>query len=336
MKNKKLLIIGSTSIHTENFFQLMKEEFKEVQVISKLDFSLWSLSAQIRTPRTIRSIIKKFNPDIVHIHQVNSVAYYALRALLPLGTPNVLTAWGSDIYLTPKRNFILKTLVRWNLNHADSFTADSNDLAQAMQALIPERKIDILIANFGINLIPVQTEKEKIFYSNRLHKKLYRIDDILRAFGKFKSKPNREEWKLIVGAVGEETDQLKALAAELDILSSTEFVGWLQQEDNARNYAKATYYISIPESDATSISVLEAMASGCIPILSNLPSSVEWVSHGTTGFIVEDVHSDFISDAFEMNLSNASELNKQRIERDGTKDANRKKFLSLYEKLLAK
>ena len=81
MKNKKLLIIGSTSIHTENFFQLMKEEFKEVQVISKLDFSLWSLSAQIRTPRTIRSIIKKFNPDIVHIHQVNSVAYYALRAL---------------------------------------------------------------------------------------------------------------------------------------------------------------------------------------------------------------------------------------------------------------
>ncbi len=336
MKNKKLLIIGSTSIHTENFFQLMKEEFKEVQVISKLDFSLWSLSAQIRTPRTIRSIIKKFNPDIVHIHQVNSVAYYALRALLPLGTPNVLTAWGSDIYLTPKRNFILKTLVRWNLNHADSFTADSNDLAQAMQALIPERKIDILIANFGINLIPVQTEKEKIFYSNRLHKKLYRIDDILRAFGKFKSKPNREEWKLIVGAVGEETDQLKALAAELDILSSTEFVGWLQQEDNARNYAKATYYISIPESDATSISVLEAMASGCIPLLSNLPSSVEWVSHGTTGFIVEDVHRDFISEAFEMNLSNASELNKQRIERDGTKDANRRKFLSLYEKLLAK
>ncbi len=336
MKNKKLLIIGSTSIHTENFFQLIKEEFKEVQVISKLDFSLWSLSAQIRTPRTIRSIVKKFKPDIVHIHQVNSVAYYALRALLPLGIPNVLTAWGSDIYLTPKRNFILRTLVRWNLNHADSFTADSNDLAQAMQALIPERKIDILIANFGINLIPVQTEKEKIFYSNRLHKKLYRVDFILRAFAKFKSKPNREEWKLIVGAVGEETNQLKALAAELNILSSTEFVGWLQQEDNARNYAKATYYISIPESDATSISVLEAMASGCIPILSNLPSNMEWVSHGKTGVIVENVQSDFISEAFEMNLSNASELNKQRIDRDGTKEANRKKFISLYEKLLSK
>jgi glycosyltransferase involved in cell wall biosynthesis len=336
MKNKKLLIIGSTSVHTENFFQLMKGEFKEVQVISKINFSLWSLAAQLSTPRTIRSLVKKFNPDIVHIHQVNSVAYYALRSVLPLGIPTVLTAWGSDIYLTPKRNFILKSLVRWNLKHADSFTADSHDLASAMQNLIPEKKIDILIANFGINLIPVQTEKEKIFYSNRLHKKLYRVDFILRAFAKFKSKPNREEWKLIVGAVGEETDQLKALAAELNILSSTEFVGWLQQEDNARNYAKATYYISIPESDATSISVLEAMASGCIPILSNLPSNMEWVSHGKTGVVVENVQSDFISEAFEMNLSNASELNKQRIDRDGTKEANRKKFISLYEKILSK
>jgi glycosyltransferase involved in cell wall biosynthesis len=336
MINKKLLIIGSTSVHTENFFQLMKGEFKEVQVISKINFSLWSLAAQLSTPRTIRSFVKKFNPDIVHIHQVNSVAYYALRSVLPLGIPTVLTAWGSDIYLTPKRNFILKSLVRWNLKHADYFTADSNDLAQAMQNLIPERKIDILIANFGINLKPVQTVKEKIFYSNRLHKKLYRIDLILRAFAKFKSQSNREEWKLIVGAVGEETDNLKALALSLGIESSTTFVGWLQPEDNAINYAKATYYISIPESDATSISVLEAMASGCIPILSDLPSNNEWITHKSNGFIAKNVTSDFISDAFETEFSNAAELNKERIERDGTKDANRKKFIALYEKILAK
>ena len=336
MKNKKLLIIGSTSVHTENFFQLMKGEFKEVQVISKINFSLWSLSAQFKTPRTIRSAVKKFNPDIVHIHQVNSVAYYALRALLPLGIPTVLTAWGSDIYLTPKRNFILKSLVRWNLKHADAFTADSNDRANAMQTLIPERKINVLIANFGINLTPVQTAKEKVFYSNRLHKKLYRIDSILRAFAKFKNKGNREEWKLIVGAVGEETENLKALALSLGIESSTTFVGWLQPEDNANNYAKATFYISIPESDATSISVLEAMASGCIPILSDLPSNSEWITHKSTGFIVDDVTSDFISDAFETEYSNAVELNKERIERDGTKDANRRKFLSLYENILAK
>jgi glycosyltransferase involved in cell wall biosynthesis len=324
------------SVHTENFFQLMKGEFKEVQVISKINFSLWSLSAQFKTPRTIRSAVKKFNPDIVHIHQVNSVAYYALRALLPLGIPTVLTAWGSDIYLTPKRNFILKSLVRWNLKHADAFTADSNDLANAMQTLIPERKINVLIANFGINLTPVQTAKEKVFYSNRLHKKLYRIDSILRAFAKFKNKDNREEWKLIVGAVGEETENLKALALSLGIESSATFMGWLQPEDNAKNYAKATFYISIPESDATSISVLEAMASGCIPILSDLPSNREWITHKSNGFIVDDVTSDFISDAFETEYSNAVELNKERIERDGTKDANRRKFLSLYENILAK
>lgn len=334
MKNKRLLIVGSASVHTENFFHLMKDSFDEVKLITQANFSLTSLSAQWSTARKIRHLAKEFNPDIVHIHQVNSVAYYALKAILPLGIPTVLTAWGSDIYLTPHRNFILKKLVQWNLRHAHAFTADSKDLAQAMQALLPEKKMDILVANFGINLNPIEAQKEKIFYSNRLHKKLYRVEYILRAFAKFKNKPNREEWKLIVGAVGEETEHLKSLVHELNIQSSTEFVGWLQQEDNARNYASATYYISIPESDATSISVLEAMASGCIPILSKLPSSEEWVTHGQTGFIVEDVASDFISDAFEMNLSHAAELNKQRIAQDGTKEANRKKFLALYEKLL--
>jgi glycosyltransferase involved in cell wall biosynthesis len=336
MKNKRLLIIGSSSIHTENFFQLMKEEFAEIKLISDVNFSLWSFSAQLNTAKQIRKIAREFNPDIVHIHQVNSIAYYALKAILPLGIPNVLTAWGSDIYLTPHRSFLLKMLVRWNLKHADSFTADSKDLAEHMQALLPERKMEILIANFGMSLQPVQAEKEKLIYSNRLHKKLYRIDFILRAFAKFKSQPNREEWKLIVGAVGEETENLKGLAHSLGIESSTTFVGWLQPEDNANNYAKATYYISIPESDATSISVLEAMAYGCIPILSNLPSSREWISHGETGCIVEDVEIDFISNAFAFDLKDASQKNKERIERDGTKDANRKKFLSLYEKLLAK
>ena len=336
MKNKRLLIIGSSSIHTENFFQLMKEEFAEIKLISDVNFSLWSLSAQLHTAKKIRAIAREFNPDIVHIHQVNSIAYYALKAIVPLGIPTVLTAWGSDIYLTPHRSFLLKMLVRWNLKHADSFTADSKDLAAHMQALLPEKKMDILIANFGMSLQPVQAEKEKLFYSNRLHKKLYRIDYILRAFAKFKSQPNREEWKLIVGAVGEETENLKALAQSLGIEGSTNFVGWLQPEDNANNYAKATYYISIPESDATSISVLEAMAYGCIPILSNLPSSREWISHGESGFIVEDVESDFISEAFALNLNEASQKNKERIERDGTKDANRKKFLSLYQNLLAK
>jgi glycosyltransferase involved in cell wall biosynthesis len=336
MKNKRLLIIGSPSIHTENFFQLMKEEFAEIKLISDVNFSLWSISAQFNTAKKIRQIAREFNPDIVHIHQVNSIAYFALKAIAPLGIPTVLTAWGSDIYLTPLRSFLLKMLVRWNLKHADSFTADSKDLAEHMQALLPERKMEILIANFGMSLQPIEAEKEKVFYSNRLHKKLYRIDFILRAFAKFKSQPNREEWKLIVGAVGEETENLKAVAHSLDIEGSTTFVGWLQTEDNANNYAQATYYISIPESDATSISVLEAMAYGCIPILSNLPSSREWISHGETGFIVEDVESDFISNAFAFELKDASQKNKERIECDGTKDANRKKFLSLYEKLLSK
>src|SRR5690606_24274869 len=130
----------------------------------------------------------------------------------------------------------------------------------------------VVIANFGIGFDPPETiKKEKIIYSNRLHKSLYRISEIIDAFRKFKSNSDDPEWKLVIAATGELTDSLKQQVAEQNC-DDIEFVGWVDAKTNAEWYSRATYWVSIPESDATSISLLEAMACGCIPILSDLPA----------------------------------------------------------------
>ena len=70
----------------------------------------------------------------------------------------------------------------------------------------------VLIANFGIGFTPPKhVVKEKIIYSNRLHKPLYRIDAIIEAYKKMKQHPLLQDWKLVIAAVGEETDNLKKL-----------------------------------------------------------------------------------------------------------------------------
>ena len=45
-------------------------------------------------------------------------------------------------------------------------------------------------------------------------------------------------------------------------------------------------FISLPESDSVAVSVLEAMAYGCIPLLSDLPANRELVRDGENGVIV--------------------------------------------------
>jgi glycosyltransferase involved in cell wall biosynthesis len=48
----------------------------------------------------------------------------------------------------------------------------------------------------------------------------------------------------------------------------------------------ARWYFSLPQSDSVSVSVLEAMAHGCIPLLSDLPANREIVEDRRNGLIV--------------------------------------------------
>ena len=46
---------------------------------------------------------------------------------------------------------------------------------------------------------------------------------------------------------------------------------------------RSKFYISATKSDGSSLSLLEAMGNGVIPIVSNIPSNREWVVDGVNG-----------------------------------------------------
>jgi len=342
---KKLLIIGSNSIHVYNYINLVKDYFDEIILITnkkregtdvktiELDFHL-KLSSRVKTVAKIKNLIQEYAPSIIHIHQVNSYAYYSLIAARKSSVPKILTAWGSDILLSPKKNYLLKKMVQFNLRHADFFTSDSEFMAEEMRSLLPKRKLDILIANFGIEIIEKDLLKENIIYSNRLHKKLYQIESVINAFKLFLENSIDKSWKLVIAATGEETDNLKSMVEHLNLKGNVEFVGWVDQEENVEYYSKARLFVSIPESDATSISLLEAMAYGCIPVLSDLPANREWIDDGKNGIIVNSPSENIFDRALKLNMSEVASINKRIITEQGTKVANKKKFIQLYDHFL--
>jgi glycosyltransferase involved in cell wall biosynthesis len=345
---KKLLLTGSNTIHTFNFFHLIEDYFDEIALITETPTDFYSskltakyaVDSSIKNPfnyckaiKKYQNILKKENPDIIHIQQISTYGFLLIKAVkkLKLSIPIAVTAWGSDILVNPSKGFLYKKMAQYVLDNGNDFTADAQFLATEMQKLSP-KKIEIFIANFGINVKNIPIIKENIVYSNRLHKKLYRIDNIIIAFSKFLRQ--HPDWRLVVAATGTETENLKRLCKTLAIEQKVEFLGWVKVQTNSENYAKAKIWVSIPESDATSISLLEAMSLGCIPVVSDLPANKEWIENGKNGAIVENIDTDFISEALLLNSDTVFEINKEIIAKKGAKEVNRKIFYRIYDQIL--
>lgn len=301
-KIARLLVAGSASIHTWRFLAGIAPHVDELYLACngevpadkrpanlkgelRVDFSLKALS----TAGRLKAWIEQIRPDVVHVHQANSVAWHARRALAGSGIPMLLTAWGSDVLLLPDQNPLMRAMVRGNLQAAAAVTSDSLYMAAKIRELAGDCRIALL--NYGIDALPPQpavAAKKKQVLSCRLHKPLYRIDAILKGWAEVESSGQFDDWNLVVAASGGETDNLKRLAASLG-LKRVEFAGFVDSAALGKLYADSRVFVSVPRSDATSISLLEAMGHGCLPLLSNLPANGEWVIDGLNGMIAEDV-----------------------------------------------
>lgn len=268
------------------------------------------------------------------MHNIGTGAYLLEKATRDIAVPKIATAWGSDVLVAPKRSFIFRYIVKKVLSNFDYFTCDAYFMANEMQKLV-DCEIDIKIANFGVERVEIdQTAKENIIYSNRLHNPLYRVDLIVDLFLKYLDNNPESDWKLVVAATGSETDSLKLKVEKSNFSSRIDFVGWINSEQNLSWYKKAKLYISIPKSDGTSISLLEAMENGCIPIVSNLPANNEWITDEYNGVIFKNKFDYPIEKAVSLERDSISKINRNIIQIHGLKPSNRNKFLSIYNQAL--
>jgi glycosyltransferase involved in cell wall biosynthesis len=351
----RLLVVGSASVHTWRYLAGIAPYVREVYLASNrqppeavcpanlkgflpLDFRLLAWRSAAR----LREWIQAIRPELMHVHQANSVAWHAQRAARGLGIPLVLTAWGSDVLLLPQANSLMARMVRANLQAADLVTSDSLYMAACIRQLAGE-SVSIDILNYGMDALPpspVFSAKQKQVLSCRLHKPLYRIDAIVRAWGEIEQRGQFADWSLTVAANGEDTPALKQLAAELN-LARIGFTGFIPQEELAALYRSSRVFVSVPRSDATSISLLEAMGHGCLPVLSNLPANGEWVIDGLNGRIVEDISR--LSSVLESAMAEAEDndrlsyiagINRQLVTQKALYLDNMRRFSELYLRVL--
>jgi glycosyltransferase involved in cell wall biosynthesis len=102
---------------------------------------------------------------------------------------------------------------------------------------------------------------------------------------------------------------------------------------------QAEVFVSVPSSDATSVALLQAMAVGCFPIVSDLPSQQELVERGTQGLRVpardEGALADAIVQALDDNELRRAVLERNRafVEEYGVLEPNMAKMEAWYYRL---
>jgi glycosyltransferase involved in cell wall biosynthesis len=333
--SKRLLVVGGSSIHVFNFIKLVEDYFDEVLLLSNQKEESWKIPTVVvdfsirkngyRNFRHLKKIIEHFDPTVVHLHQADTKALLSLLALGRSPIPKILTAWGSDILLNPKKSLLERWKAEFILRHVDAVTADSEVVLDEAERLVGGLNRHNI--NFGIEKFPCHHQKEFILYSNRLHKKLYNIDKVILSFYKLFQSDGR--WRLVLAGEGEESTNLKALVKELGIEEQVKFIGWVDAKTNHEYYCRAKIYLSIPQSDSISLSLVEAIASGCVVFVSDLPANREIITDNI-GYIVADLENIPLL-SYQKIDKFAYEKERELILNRFSKSYNRDAYIKLYE-----
>ncbi|MDT7834475.1 glycosyltransferase [Aquabacterium sp. OR-4] len=231
--------------------------------------------------------LERVKADWIHAHYLTSHGTLAWLATRWLGAPGRLvgSAWGSDILVTPKRGGLMRWVTCQVLKACALTTSDSDHMAWHMRALGAG---EVMTFPFGLETLPALPSPEHkqghVFFANRGLEAVYAPQRVLAVFAAVAA-----EWpgtELVMANTGSMRAELERLAEQAKLKERIKFVGRLDAAAQARHYARARWYLSLPTSDSVAVSVLEAMAHGCIPILSDLPANHELVRPGENGLIL--------------------------------------------------
>lgn len=225
----------------------------------------------------LRRALAAFRPDLVIAHFVPN---YGMLGVLAGRRPLVIAAWGSDLLVTGRRDALQRARARYVLRDADLVLADSENLAAAARTLGAAAG-RVVALPWGVDLErfrPAAAREGGLLLSTRMHEPVYDLPAIIEA-----ARPvlvERADTRLVIAGDGRRRRALERLAARRLPAGRYAFVGRVSPGVLADWLGRAAVYLSAARSDSTSVSLLEAMACGAIPVVCDLEGNREWVAEG--------------------------------------------------------
>jgi len=243
--------------------------------------------------------IKQFKPNILHAHYISS---YGLLAYLSGFRPYVLSVWGSDILVFPKRSLIHKKSIQLIIKSATKVFATSQLMLDVVQKEF--KKEESMRLPFGIDVgqfkpsLSAPSDRPFTFILLKSLAPTYGIDIAIEAFKKLKIHLPNKPMQLLIYGDGEKREEYESLAGE-ELSKSIFFKGRIPNHKASDALQNADVFINVSRYESFGVSVLEASACSLPVIVSNKGGLPETILANKTGILLEELSANSCAKAME-------------------------------------
>jgi len=230
----------------------------------------------------------------VHAGPVQSVAFLAALG----GTrPLVTMSWGSDLLKNADRSRLYHWATRFTLNHSDVLVGDCRAVQDKAVALgFPTERV--LLFPWGVDLktfapkpagdlrARLGWQDAFVLLSLRAWEPIYGVDVVVKAFAQIAE--SIPQARLLLPGNGSQAAQIHALIQKYNLGERVHLAGQVRQNELPGYYRAADLYVSASHSDGSSVSLMEALASGLPALVSDIPGNLEWLTPGQEGWFFRD------------------------------------------------
>lgn len=260
----------------------------------------WAALGYLSALSAVRREMIAFGPDVTVAHFLPN---YGLLAALSGARSWMLACWGSDLLINAHRSPLHRARARYVLRRAPLVHVDAEVLAEAAVSLgaDPAR---VWNRAWGVDVAALAPGGDagagnggpRILWTRQLEA-VYDPEPFVRALGALKRRGFA--FRASMAGDGPMRDQVSAWIREERVEREITLEGFVGEERLRALYRASDLYASVSRSDSTSQSLLEAMAAGVFPIVSDIAGNREWVTHRREGYLVPTGDAEAIACAIE-------------------------------------
>jgi L-malate glycosyltransferase len=237
----------------------------------------------------LRRINKELKPDLIHAGPIQNCAFIAALS----GFHSILAmSWGYDLVMDADKSVWMQWVTRYTLKRSGFFVSDakvSRDKAIAF-GMHPDRTVIFPWGTDIEHFIPKTFKRSNVktftLFCSRTWEAIYGVDVLAKAFVKVANiNPNVN---LILLGGGSQGAKIRQILMNGGVMERVHFGGHVAQADLPRWYHMGDLYISPSHVDGSSVTLMEALASGLPCLVSDISGNREWIEEGVNGWLFRD------------------------------------------------
>ncbi|OGV50860.1 MAG: hypothetical protein A2X49_05450 [Lentisphaerae bacterium GWF2_52_8] len=294
-------------------------------------------------------IVGDLKPDLIQAGPLQSCGF---MAALSGKSPLLAMSWGYDILYDAARDEKMRWIAGWTLKRAGHLLCDCLTVKKEACEISGIPSEDVTQFPWGIDLESFSPGKAKlreklgwedsfVILTMRSWEELYGTETVLEAFRLAQKQEPR--LRLLMPGDGSQREMLRAFLSKNKIDEFVYCPGLVPNETLPEYFRTADAYLSCSHCDGSSISLLEALASGLPALVSELPGNREWITPAVNGFLAKAGDAgDFASGLMLLSQLPKEERNeialrnRRMVEERADWKRNFPKLLDSYGKCIAK